>query len=399
MHAPASSVAEQASMTSDAPQRPLRIVHIFRAPVGGLFRHVRDVAREQAARGQEVGIFCDASTGGEAAASLLDALRPSLALGVVRVPMSRYPDWRDLKAFKAASRHFHAVAPDVIHGHGSKGGVYGRLPAFFEGRSRAVRVYTPHGGSFNYKPGTLIHKLYMAAERLMERRTDLFLFESQYIAGRFRAHVGETDKLVRTALNGIAEDEFAPVAHAPDAYDIVHVGELRMAKGIDTLIDAIARIRDKGGRRVSALIVGSGPDEAFLKRLAATRGVAESVAFIGPSPIRTVLARGRIMVVSSRTESLPYVILEAAAALQPLVSTNVGGIGEIFGPYADRLIPADDVDHLGRAITAMLDKPAADRDREAAELGAFVNGRFSLKRMVDDVMGAYREALAARASA
>ena len=44
----------------------------------------------------------------------------------------------------------------------------------------------------------------------------------------------------------------------------------------------------------------------------------------------------------------------------------------------------------------MLDKPAAERDRETAELRAFVNGRFSLRRMVDDVMAAYREALAAR---
>ena len=141
MHAPASSIANLASVTAEAEHRPLRIVHVFRAPVGGLFRHVRDVAREQAARGQHVGIFCDASTGGDVATRLLDELRPSLDLGVMRVPMSRYPDWADFKAFKAASEHFRAVAPDVIHGHGSKGGVYGRALAFFEGGGRPIRAY------------------------------------------------------------------------------------------------------------------------------------------------------------------------------------------------------------------------------------------------------------------
>ncbi len=49
-----------------------------------------------------------------------------------------------------------------------------------------VRAYTPHGGSLNYKPGTPIHRLYMGIERVLERGTDLFLFESEYIAERYR---------------------------------------------------------------------------------------------------------------------------------------------------------------------------------------------------------------------
>jgi glycosyltransferase involved in cell wall biosynthesis len=399
MHAPALRIAGLAPVAAEAEHRPLRILHVFRAPVGGLFRHVRDVAREQAARGHHVGILCDASTGGDVANRLLDELVPSLDLGVMRVPMSRYPDLADLKTFRATSEHFRTAAPDVIHTHGSKGGVYGRMPAFFEGSDRPIRVYTPHGGSFNYRPGTLVHKLYMAAERLMEWRTDLFLFESQYMAERFRTYVGETGALVRVALNGVTEDEFTPISHAPDACDIVYVGELRMAKGVDTLFDALAMMRDQDGRRVSALIVGSGPDEAFLKDLAVSRGLAETVTFTGPAAIRAVLARGRVMVLPSRKESLPYVILEAAAAGQPLISTNVGGIAEIFGPYANRLIPPDDPERLRRVLATMLDKSTSDRDREAAELRAFVNGRFSLKHMVDGVMKAYREALAVRARA
>jgi hypothetical protein len=53
-----------------------------------------------------------------------------------------------------------------------------------------VTAYTPHGGSFNYKPGGTEHKIYMAVERLLERATDMFLFESRFIAGRFEAYIG-----------------------------------------------------------------------------------------------------------------------------------------------------------------------------------------------------------------
>ena len=43
----------------------MKILHVFRTPVGGLFRHVRDLARGQAALGHEVGIICDSTTGGK----------------------------------------------------------------------------------------------------------------------------------------------------------------------------------------------------------------------------------------------------------------------------------------------------------------------------------------------
>jgi len=68
---------------------PLRILHFFRAPVGGLFRHVLDLARGQIARGQSVGLVADASTGGEQAEASLARLAPDLALGLTRVAMSR----------------------------------------------------------------------------------------------------------------------------------------------------------------------------------------------------------------------------------------------------------------------------------------------------------------------
>lgn len=373
----------------------LRILHVFRAPLGGLFRHVLDVARAQAERGHEVGIFCDSLTGGERAAQVLEELRPRLALGVTRIPMHRNPNPSDVTALRLLNRAYRTLMPNVLHGHGSKGGAYARL-ALARGCDReTVRAYTPHGGSFNYEPGSLLHRIYMKAESILARRTDVFLFESQYIADRFRAFVGETDSLVRVVPNGISAAECEPLPPSPDPIDLVYIGELRPAKGVDTLIDAVALLH-RHGLRLTLLIVGSGPSARELEQQAQDRGIGDWVGFAPPQPIRAVLSRGRVMVIPSRAESLPYVILEAAAAAQPLVATRVGGIPEIFGPFADDLIAPDDPALLAQAIAVKLGESESERNAKARALGDYVACRFSLNRMVDGVVDGYAAAFRAR---
>jgi glycosyltransferase involved in cell wall biosynthesis len=115
-------------------------------------------------------------------------------------------------------------------------------------------------------------------------------------------------------------------------------------------------------------------------------------------PAREAFARGKIMVVPSRFESLPYIVLEAAGAQIPLVATNVGGMGEIFGPYGDRLIAADDPQILADALREMLTKSPRARGEEAAALADYVASRFSVSGMVDQIIQGYRDAIAARAS-
>lgn len=378
--------------------KPLKIIHVFRAPLGGLFRHAIDLTRGQVARGHHVGIFCDSTTGGARADEVFAELGPHLALGVTRVPMSRYPSLTDLKAQLAAAALQRRLRPDVMHAHGSKGGVYARLPAVFNSGRNYVTGYTPHGGSFNYKPGSFEHRIYMNVERLFERATDIFLFESAYIAGRFEAYIGHKPRTAsRVIVNGVSEAEFEPIDHTGARFDLVYLGELRSAKGVDTLLEALSILRRNHGKRPTILIVGSGPDEGALRESADRLDVSSQCTFMPPGPIRQALALARIMVVPSRAESLPYVILEAAAGAQPLVSTNVGGIGEICGPnHAKRLIEPNDANLLAGAINVALDKPVGELMAEASDLAAFVHTTFRLDTMIDNVISAYRIALAKR---
>lgn len=385
-------------MTAPSGTRALRILHVFRAPLGGLFRHVLDLARGQIERGHDVGIFCDSTTGGSRTDEVLHELSHQLSLGVTRVPMSRYPSATDAKAQLSAVSLRRRLRPDVVHCHGSKGGVYGRLPALLARNRRYVTAYTPHGGSFNYRPGTTEHKVYMTVERLLEGATDMFLFESRFIAGRFEASIGHQPRSDhRIVLNGISEAEFEPIDHADAQFDLLYLGELRWAKGVDTLIEALTQIRSGGGPNPRILIVGSGPDEAELRQMVQGRGLADQCVFEPPGPIRKALAQARVMVVPSRAESLPYVILEAAAAAQPLIATDVGGINEIYGPrHRDRLIKPNEPGILADAIRSMLTTPVQERRAQADDLATHVRQHFRIDTMVDGVIDAYRAAMAAR---
>jgi glycosyltransferase involved in cell wall biosynthesis len=368
---------------------PLNILHVLRATVGGLFRHVCDLARGQAARGHEVGVVAD-TAGGERADAALADLAQVLALGLTRVTMSRDIGSGDFAAMRHVGERAMAQGINVLHGHGAKGGAYARLAR----DNHAIRVYTPHGGSLHYRWGTPAGLIYLGAENILRRRTDLFLFESYYGRDAFAAKIGDpgATALVKVVHNGVADAEFQPVKTAPDASDLVFVGELRKLKGVDVLIEAMARLADQG-QPLSATIVGDGADRGAFEAAAITHNLASAVHFVGAKPARAAFALGRMLVVPSRAESLPYVVLEAAAAGIPIIATNVGGIPEIFGPDANDLVPPGDPAALAAAIAhAVQDR--GGRHAASLRLKSRLRASFSVDAMTDGVIEGYREALA-----
>ena len=376
--------------SAPATRQALRILHLFRAPVGGLFRHVIDLAGAQADAGHAVGIVCDAA-GGERAAATLANLEPRLRLGLARWPMPREPGPGDAAALARFITHQRRAAPDIVHGHGAKGGLYARLPAIVGIGRGAARLYTPHGGSAHYGAATLAGRLYGAIERLLVRGTDGFIFESAFARDRFATLLGRHDRPVHVVHNGLRPDEFAPVTPVAAPVDILFLGEMRRLKGIDVLIDALALLRDRGTER-SALLVGAGPDEAVFRELVAARNL-KAVTFSPPMPAREAFARARVMAVPSRAESLPYVVLEAAAARLPLVASAVGGIPEIIPAALGGLIPAGDAEALATALTQSLDSAPAGMEATTAALAARVRELFSLEAMTAGIDAAYRTAL------
>jgi glycosyltransferase involved in cell wall biosynthesis len=372
--------------------QPLRILHATRAPVGGIFRHILDLANGQAERGHHVGIIADSLTGGERAEQAFAEIAPRLKLGVHRVPIRREPLPTDLLVWARFRRLIGQLKPDVLHGHGAKAGAFLRLNNV---ANNTIRVYTPHGGSLHFPLTTVKGKLYARVERALMDKTDLFLFESAFARDTYQRTIGTPKGLVRCVFNGVTANEFDPIVKADDASDVVYVGEFRHIKGADLLIDAVMRLR-ADGRPVTLTLAGDGEESEHLKAQVQRTGLGEVVRFIGHVKARYGFSKGSLLVVPSRGDSMPYVVIEAAAAGIPMVAANVGGIPEIFGPdHTDALFAPSLASAMADAIESALDDPDAAQER-AKSLRERIFVHFSQKAMVEGVLAGYRDAFAKR---
>lgn len=371
--------------------QPLRILHAVRAPVGGIFRHIMDLANGQADRGHHVGIIADSLTGGERAEAALKEIAPRLKLGVHRLAIRREPFPTDALVWTHFMRLIKRLKPDVLHGHGAKAGAFIRLKS----RSKeTIRVYTPHGGSLHYPLNTVKGAMYSRLERALMNSTDLFLFESAFARNTYQRTIGVPSGLVRCVFNGVTANEFDPVVPAADATDVVYVGEFRHIKGADLLIDAVARLR-ADGKPVTLTLAGDGEELDSLKAQVQRLGLTEAVRFIGHVKARFGFSKGGLLVVPSRGDSMPYVVIEAAAAGIPMMAANVGGIPEIFATHTDALFAPNIVGAMADAIETALEDPEAALAR-AKSLRERIFLHFSQKAMVEGVLAGYRDAFADR---
>lgn len=368
--------------------QPLRILHVVRAPVGGIFRHILDVANGQIERGHHVGIVADSITGGERAATVLKEIEPRLKLGVRRVAIRREPRFADAMVWTEIAGLIWKLKPDVLHGHGAKAGAYVRLRPHSK---RTIRVYTPHGGSLHYPLDTLKGNFYSRLERALMNNTELFLFESAFARDTYQRTVGTpTGGVVRCVFNGVTAEEFDPVERAEDATDIVYVGEFRHIKGADLLVDAVAQLH-AGGRKVTLTLGGDGEETAALKAQVESLGLSDAIRFIGHVKPRYGFSKGRLLVVPSRGDSMPYVVIEAGAAGIPMIASRIGGIPEIFGADSPALFAPSNPEAMAEAIAAALDDPQTTAQR-AASLRERISAHFSQAAMVDGVLAGYRDA-------
>jgi glycosyltransferase involved in cell wall biosynthesis len=373
--------------------RKLRIVHCFRSPVGGIFRHVRDLTEAQVAAGHTVGIVCDSTTGGMFEERLFDTLRPLLALGVSRTPMQRHVGLGDIASAWRTLKIIKELRPDVLHGHGAKGGVYARLfgSLLRVSRSRVARVYSAHGGSLHYDETTATGKFFFALERLMERVTDHLLFVSDYERRVFLRKIGEPKVPNSLIYNGLRANEFDTVEARPDAADFLYIGMMRNLKGPDIFIDAIAETGKRLGRPVSAVLVGDGEDKPRYQAQAERLGNSAQMTFLSAMPAREAFALAEVVVVPSRAEAMPYIVLEALAAGKPMIATSVGGIPEIFGSDSAALARPDAGEIAGRMVAALRD-PAGFR--ALMPTPRTLRSRFGADVMAAGIEQAYFAALA-----
>ena len=370
--------------------RKLRILQILRAPVGGLFRHVRDLTEGLAARGHEIAVLADSQSSDALTEPRLAELGQFAKLGIYRASIPRVLGPGDVSTPIIARRLCKKLSIEVVHGHGAKGGFSARLAR--AGRRHSVALYTPPGGVLHYKSDSLNGRIFDTLERAVLPLTAAIIFESEFALSAFEDRFGPPKCPHPVIHNGLNASDFQRVAVSSDVKDFAFVGELRELKGITYLLEALKGVQGPDGRPATLVIAGDGPLRAELEMTAAQGELGQRVVFRGVKPAREVFAEGRCVVVPSLAESLPYVVLEATAARRPVIATKVGGVAEIFGPTAHKLIPSADVTSLRRELQGFMDHPEA-AEAEMTERFKFVSQHFTTAGMCDSIESLYFESL------
>ena len=181
---------------------------------------------------------------------------------------------------------------------------------------------------------------------------------------------------------------------------VLSVGRFVPIKNMALLLDALARMRQVDPA-VHLLLVGEGPEQRALERQAARLGVDSAVSFAGYVPQDQMAPYYRaadVFALASEFDNSPNVVLEAMASGLPLVATNVGGVPDfVEAPAGGALVDKGDAAAMGTEILELLGNDARRRDA-----GSFNRQRatmkFSWRTSAEQLLAAYRNALAARAA-
>jgi glycosyltransferase involved in cell wall biosynthesis len=246
-------------------------------------------------------------------------------------------------------------------------------------------------------------QLYNRLDRMLLPRADRLVVLSEENRRVF-AHVAKRVRLIHNASFPIPPDgEPVRLEHLrqPGQPLIAAVSRLSPEKGLDLLIEAVARL-SAVGRPVSLAVAGDGQELAALKRQTAALGIEDCVHFLGlVQNVASLYSQVDAVVLPSRPgrEGLPNVLLEALRADTPVVATAAGSVPEVLAvPGSGELVRPGDVDALVHGIAAAL---ARGRSPEASAARAEAIDRFSLERRVAAHLSLYGEVrpdLLARAS-
>lgn len=166
---------------------------------------------------------------------------------------------------------------------------------------------------------------------------------------------------------------------------LLFVGRLRIRKGVEVLLAALARARE-AGERIPLWIAGDGEHRGSLEAAARRLGVADQVRFLGrvdAEQVRELLRRCRALAVPSTYEGMPLVILEAMEEGTPVVASAVSGIPEVVSDRVTGwLVPPEDPAALAEAITVIHRQPE-EAERRGAAGRARLDAAFRPRRAVE----------------
>lgn len=243
------------------------------------------------------------------------------------------------------------------------------------------------------KPDGLEQQFLTKIYRELEVTADRMLTVSHAFKNYLADYVEHADR-IKVIHNGFDEKRFRPIAHENEVTQFISVCRLIPAKGLDVLLKACARIKEKGHPFVLHLI-GDGPIRKELEAMAQSLGLYDDIIFYGymlhPEQFMPFFD---VFVLPSRAEAFGSVFAEAALCQLALVGTNVGGIAEqIEHRVNGLLVPAEDDEALAEALESVIIDPDF-RYQLARAASNKAKKDYSLERVIAQLKKVYREELA-----
>lgn len=271
--------------------------------------------------------------------------------------------------------------PDLIHVHGGRAGLFHTITG-----TTVPTVYTVHGFHFLHKPSG-IRWLATFAERVIISRANRIIFVSEHDAKIARTcKILPDNKPTSVIHNGIQlrkiqEDHTTPAKH------VGFVGRLEYQKDPFLFLDALELLPD-----YTATMVGGGSLESAVKQEITHRDLAKRVRQVGPLSHQEsleILSTFDVLLLTSRWEGLPLIVLEAMCAGVPVVAVNVSGLSEIIEHKKNGLL----IDERSGQALAWAVRAAVENHELRAEMidqaRQHVRNRFSEENMLSEIQKIY----------
>jgi glycosyltransferase involved in cell wall biosynthesis len=299
----------------------------------------------------------------------------------------------DLRIISACRQLLEELDVDLLETHG-----YKPTALAWALRQRGVRL--PWLAFFHGATSENIKiRFYNWLDRQLMRSTDRIAVMSRPAAEAFE-HLGPPVEIIYNAAIPLAEESGAEPLDAafPPKRDHPRLGviaRLSPEKGVDLFLEA-AQLLHRRGVAFSALIIGDGPDRGKLEAQCARLGIGPMITFVGHQrDMRLVYRALDLLVIPSRSEGLPNVLLESLHVGVPVVATAVGGVPEVLeDPRSGVVVPPGDPGALAEGVIQALTHLNDPEWQNAARTAAT---RFSLAGRIENHRRVY-QALLGRSS-
>lgn len=179
---------------------------------------------------------------------------------------------------------------------------------------------------------------------------------------RYGSHIANPS-VIPVAVNASVPEPVLLPSHPSFTFSLITVGRLEPEKRIEDILAALALLANHYPM-VGLIVVGEGRERRRLERMAKSLGLAEKVIFLGNRPdARALMARAQAFIQASAYEGYGRTLIEAALAKVPIITTDVGIVGEVFKGYEEVLaVPVADPTALSLAIVGLIEDNAVRQE-------------------------------------